>query len=81
MRLWCAKEAVGKALGRGLFGRPRALVAQDIDAQTGTVAVRVLAELAAELPEFAGVVIRADTTRDGDVVVAVAAIADPERRS
>jgi acyl transferase domain-containing protein/phosphopantetheinyl transferase len=31
-RLWCAKEAVGKALGTGLAGRPRDFQATDFDA-------------------------------------------------
>jgi phosphopantetheinyl transferase len=31
VRLWCAKEAVGKVLGKGLHGRPKDFVAIDIN--------------------------------------------------
>jgi phosphopantetheinyl transferase len=37
-RLWCAKEAVGKALGTGLSGAPRDLVATSIDGDRVVVA-------------------------------------------
>lgn len=32
-RLWCAKEAAGKALGTGLAGRPRDLVLTEVDGE------------------------------------------------
>jgi phosphopantetheine--protein transferase-like protein len=40
-RLWCAKEAVGKALGNGLQGSYSGLQVQDIDVRNGSVRVTV----------------------------------------
>jgi acyl transferase domain-containing protein/phosphopantetheinyl transferase len=37
LRLWCAKEAIAKALGRGLMGRLRDFVAVDVDRRSGRV--------------------------------------------
>jgi acyl transferase domain-containing protein/phosphopantetheinyl transferase len=39
LRLWCAKEAAGKALGRGLSDGPQALVVTQAEAATGAVTV------------------------------------------
>jgi len=39
-RFWCAKEAVGKALGSGVSLDPRQFAIVQADAQTGVVAVR-----------------------------------------
>ena len=39
LRLWCAKEAVGKALGVGLRGDPLTLVVRQVDRARGTVEV------------------------------------------
>jgi phosphopantetheinyl transferase len=39
LRLWCAKEAAGKALGRGLRGGPQALVITAADPGSGAVTV------------------------------------------
>jgi phosphopantetheinyl transferase len=40
LRLWCAKEAAGKALGTGLGGSPRNFVAHKVDPVGGTVWLR-----------------------------------------
>jgi acyl transferase domain-containing protein/phosphopantetheinyl transferase len=60
-RLWCAKEAAGKALGSGLPDGPRALVVRAIEPENGRVDV--------ETPDGRRLV--ADTGRDRDLVVAV----------
>jgi phosphopantetheinyl transferase len=70
LRLWCAKEAVAKALGLGLVGGPRALVAEHLDAEKGTVRMRLTGEMAARLPAVNGRTLVAHTSRDSDLVVA-----------
>jgi phosphopantetheinyl transferase len=70
LRLWCAKEAVAKALGLGLVGGPRALVAEHLDAESGTVRMRLSGEMAARLPAVNGRTLIAHTSRDSDLVVA-----------
>ncbi|MBN1558355.1 MAG: polyketide synthase dehydratase domain-containing protein [Lentisphaerae bacterium] len=37
LRFWCAKEALGKALGTGLRGNPRGIIVTDADPATGEV--------------------------------------------
>jgi phosphopantetheinyl transferase len=44
LRGWCAKEAVAKAIGDGLGGRPRAFPVTAIDAETGRVTVTAAGE-------------------------------------
>jgi phosphopantetheinyl transferase len=68
LRLWCAKEAVGKALGSGLAGTPRGLVAQRLDVASGVVHVGFVGPAAGvgRRP------LRALTGRDGDLVFATA---------
>jgi len=75
LRLWCAKEAVAKALGRGMVGGPQALVAQEVDARTGTVRITLAGEMAKLFPQFAGLhivgrAVTAYTAREGDLIVA-----------
>jgi malonyl CoA-acyl carrier protein transacylase/phosphopantetheinyl transferase len=72
LRLWCAKEAAAKALGRGLMGNPRNLVARDIDPLRGTVRLRVEGSTAEDLPDVAGFSLTAWTGRDGNMIVATA---------
>ena len=50
LRLWCAKEAVAKALGQGLVGGPQAFVVKKLDLETGTVHVGLAGEMARRLP-------------------------------
>jgi phosphopantetheine--protein transferase-like protein len=69
-RFWCAKESVGKALGRGLIEGPKSLVIQDIDTQTGTVKVALQGKLSEEFPEFAGVQIVVYTAKEENYIVA-----------
>ena len=69
-RFWCAKESVGKALGRGLIEGPKSLVVQELDVQTGTVKVALQGKLSEEFPEFAGVQIVAYTAKEENYIVA-----------
>ena len=61
LRLWCAKEAVGKALGVGLAPGPRALLVREVDTASGATRV-----------EAAGGDVVAQTAREGELVVATA---------
>jgi len=72
LRLWCAKEAVGKALGRGLMGNPLNLEARTSDANLETVSVGVAGRLAREFPGLVGSSVTAFTGREGDLIVATA---------
>ena len=71
LRLWCAKEAVGKALGHGLKGGPGAFIATRLDLKTGVARIEVPAKLVSHLPGGASATLTARTMRDGPLVVAV----------
>ncbi len=73
-RLWCAKEAVGKAIGRGLNCNPCELEMQEVDRNDGAVAVKLLGGLARELPELADQAIVAHTWCEDNWVIATALI-------
>lgn len=64
LRVWCAKEAVAKSLGRGLQGRPEDFVVVSHDGGFDTVVV-----------DHGGRAHEARLARDGDWVVAVAGAA------
>jgi malonyl CoA-acyl carrier protein transacylase/phosphopantetheinyl transferase (holo-ACP synthase) len=69
-RFWSAKEAVGKALGCGLAGGPRAFNIRAFVPGTGAVQVALGADRAAEFADLAGRRILVHTLRDGEFVVA-----------
>jgi phosphopantetheinyl transferase len=69
-RFWCAKEALGKALGRGLIHGPQSVVVQAWDEASGVVQVALGEGLAGEFPELAGVFIAVYTTCRGDFIIA-----------
>jgi phosphopantetheinyl transferase len=69
-RLWCAKEATAKALGKGLVEGPQSVAVRKVDAATGTVEVILGDGLAGGFPELAGVPLVVYTAREGDWVVA-----------
>jgi phosphopantetheinyl transferase len=70
LRLWCAKEAVGKALGCGLAGRPLEIVVREVDSRTGRVQVVLAGDLSRRFPTINGQGITARTVHEGDFVVA-----------
>lgn len=72
LRLWCAKEAVAKALGFRIDGGLQALVAQAIDTSSGEVHVRLNGEFTSRIPQLAGASLSAFTTREADSIAAVA---------
>jgi malonyl CoA-acyl carrier protein transacylase/phosphopantetheinyl transferase len=69
-RLWCAKEAVAKALGRGLLAGPKTLAVRKFDPQTGTAHLALGPELESLFPELRSSLLVAWTSRHGDEVVA-----------
>jgi phosphopantetheinyl transferase len=70
-RFWCAKEAVAKALGRGLVDGSRSVAVRHADRRTGVVKVALGPTLAGIFPEWQLAMMIAHTVRDGDLVVAV----------
>lgn len=70
LRLWCAKEAVAKALGRGMVGGPLSLEVQNLEEDVGRVDVVLAGELARHLPAYANTVLTAYTGREGAYVFA-----------
>ncbi len=69
-RLWCAKEAVGKALGKGLAEGPGSVRVRTVDVPAGRVQVVLGDGLAGEFPELAGTPLIVHTAREGDLAVA-----------
>ncbi|MFH1417781.1 MAG: beta-ketoacyl synthase N-terminal-like domain-containing protein [Planctomycetota bacterium] len=49
---WCAKEAIGKALGAGLPGGPRDVEIIEIDADTGRIGAALRGSLLESAPEY-----------------------------
>lgn len=76
LRIWCAKEAVGKALGRGLPGGPRDLTLRHLDPKTGILKLQVDGRLAHDLPRLNGKQLQAFTLRDGELIAASAVYAE-----
>ena len=72
LRLWCSKEAVAKALGRGLMGNPMNLVALQVDAGMTRIGLGVAGALARAFPNLVGRPQTALVSVEGDLVVAVA---------
>ena len=63
---------MSKALGQGLAGGPRALVAQALDAGSGTVRIGITGELARRAGVADDLTVSAWTAREADLVVAIA---------
>ncbi|MEW6297193.1 MAG: acyltransferase domain-containing protein, partial [Thermodesulfobacteriota bacterium] len=81
LRFWCAKEALGKALGRGVIGGPRSLLVRQFDAQTGRVSLTLAGRLARELAVPRGSAFLVHTYCDGDYVVASTRVRKPGQRT
>jgi malonyl CoA-acyl carrier protein transacylase/phosphopantetheinyl transferase (holo-ACP synthase) len=69
-RLWCAKQAIGKALNCGLTNEGGAIEAYDADPETGRVKMKLGSSLGEFFPELRSGALVAHTARDGDLVVA-----------
>jgi acyl transferase domain-containing protein/phosphopantetheinyl transferase len=75
LRMWCAKEAAGKALGRGLSAGLHALVVTETCERDGAVRLTLAGSLLGDFPAVGRTGMTAFTTRDGDFVSS--AIAGP----
>jgi malonyl CoA-acyl carrier protein transacylase/phosphopantetheinyl transferase len=69
LRCWCAKEAVGKALGTGLSHGPQGLSVTAIDTD-GRISIELGVEMAREHKGVAGLPIVVYTYREDDLIVA-----------
>ena len=67
-RMWCAKEATGKALGRGVFGSSSELQVQNLDLHTGRVKVAISSDndFVADLAESRRSFVTAYTGAEGN---------------
>ncbi len=72
MRLWCAKEAVSKALGRGLVEGPKSVEILSFDSATGVARATPKGKLAEAVPDAADRDILAYTVCEEAHVVAIA---------
>jgi phosphopantetheinyl transferase len=72
LRLFCAKEAAAKALGRGFMGSPLNLTTLEADADLSRLTLVPAGRLAEALPRHAGRPIEARVRCDAGLVVALA---------
>jgi phosphopantetheinyl transferase len=69
-RFWCAKEAIGKALGCGLRHGPQSVIVTAFHSDGGVVEVVLGDELAGEFPALAGIALAVYTIRHREFVIA-----------
>ncbi|MEA3337593.1 MAG: beta-ketoacyl synthase N-terminal-like domain-containing protein [Chloroflexota bacterium] len=70
LRLWCAKEAVGKALGVGLANGPHSVAIDRVDPDSGFVYMNLAGGLEEEFSDLSGENMAAYTTQENGFVVA-----------
>ncbi len=70
MRFWCAKEAVGKGLGRGVQEGPHAVAVLEMDVESGIVRACPRGKLAEEFPEYAEAGIIVYTSQEDGYAIA-----------
>ncbi len=75
LRMWCAKEAVGKALGRGLAPGLGAMQVTEARLADGAVRLKLGGALEAEFPAVGRRELVTFTTREGDYVASAIATA------
>jgi phosphopantetheinyl transferase len=74
LRMWCAKEAVGKALGRGFAKGVHSFEVRTAGFDDGAVGLRVAESLSSEFPSFIGRELRTHTAREGDLIASTAVL-------
>ena len=72
LRLWCAKEAVAKAIGIGMAGNPKNIIVKHIEHDKGIVELEVYDNLVKIKPELSGVRISAYTAVQNSLVSGIA---------
>lgn len=70
LRFWAAKEAVTKALGRGIIEKPMDLVIQEFDPQAGQATVAPAESIRRRYPELNGARWAVYTIQEGELVAA-----------
>jgi phosphopantetheine--protein transferase-like protein len=70
LRAWCAKEAVGKALGTGLTHGPQGLAVTALDSTRQRISVELGPEMSKAHADLAAAPISVYTYREDDLVVA-----------
>jgi phosphopantetheinyl transferase len=68
LRLWCAKEAAAKALGKGLSRGLHTIRTTNAETDTGLVQVELAGGLPEDYREFQGKSMIAYTRRDSDLI-------------
>ncbi|MFP4444872.1 MAG: beta-ketoacyl synthase N-terminal-like domain-containing protein [Desulfosudaceae bacterium] len=74
LRVWCAKEAVSKACGRGLPGGPRDLVVKELEPETGAIRLEISGTFARTFPSLQGAAAQVHTLRQDNIIVASAMV-------
>lgn len=74
LRCWCAKEAVTKALGRGMMGGPLNLIIHTIAVETGEISLTLTGDLVKQLPDYANKIFTACTRYEDDSVFAISLV-------
>ncbi|GAB4162329.1 MAG: hypothetical protein Fur0021_36470 [Candidatus Promineifilaceae bacterium] len=72
LRLWCAKEAVGKAIGQGMAHGPLSFIAQRIHPQEGVIEFKASERMGQEFPALRGRTLTAVTGQDEGFIIATA---------
>lgn len=70
IRFWCAKEALAKALGRGLIEGPQGLAVQQLNVRTGDVKIALQGKLAQEFPKLSKSAVVVHTAQEENYIVA-----------
>ncbi len=74
VRFWCAKEALAKALGKGLMGSPLNVVIQGFDKTTGRVDMKIVGGLAQQFPPYVDKILSAHSGHDESVAFATSVV-------
>jgi acyl transferase domain-containing protein/phosphopantetheinyl transferase len=72
LRLWCAKEAVAKAIGVGMGGTPKNIILKQIEFDKGTAEFEISDNLIKIKPELSGIRILAYTALNNTIISGIA---------
>ena len=74
VRMWCAKEATGKALGTGIVDSPKEIVVAELDADSERISVELSGGRLQQFHQFSGKKLGVATFRKGKMAIAVTTI-------